>query len=264
MIDLGADTTSAWSKACAALEEDVMSQEANSSHNNVTSNGPLGVWAYDCTMLNCQLFNTSYGVTFNYTNGEQDITVGAPHRQSDEPVKTLYLVYGPNITLGPVAPINTVYCSDQGETTYPAAGSTPCSIFDEQVVQTLAYQATMEAFINLISRNIAFDVQIQNSSILTTTLLNTKQLAFMSDSSVEAETAYYRSLNGSTEYFLQARLANSSFASLSGMPAAGYVPPSQSLSSAIEQMFQNYVVSLMNEGSLRLVKLIQSIYWIFI
>ncbi|KAK6386625.1 hypothetical protein LTR65_008824 [Meristemomyces frigidus] len=117
---------------------------------------------------------------------------------------------------------------------------------------TLSYQAILQAFTDIITGNIANKLSLglfKNSSVVSTTLLNTKELSFLSDRSIELQEAISY---GQPD--LQAALANSSVGSAIGLTPSEEIAPNQSLIAALEEMFQNYTVSLMSSALLQYVR----------
>ncbi|KAK5125237.1 hypothetical protein LTR85_000913 [Meristemomyces frigidus] len=201
-----------------------------------SATNPLGGLADNSTMIDCQLFNTTYTVAFEYTNGDQKVSISASDQSMDRPVATLEWVTGPS----QYTPNQT--CLTLGGPSDMVQAAEKCSTLDSAILRTLTYQAIMEAFTGLIAGNIANNadpILIKDSNVVWTTLLNTKELHFLSDRSIELQEAI---ADGQPD--LQAALANSSVGGVIGLTASDGIAPTQSLAVAIEEMFQNYTLWL--------------------
>ena len=185
-------------------------------------------------MLQCQLFNSTYHVSFEYLEGIQSISIDAPHVATDNGVENIATVTGSWADPPGVPPCP--YLS------FPDKEPGPCR-FDPDVLQALSYQSIMDAFLGNLQGVISFDQgEISGQSrILSTALLDTPELSFLkvnpSDLTVSKELAAVLSSYNTTEVRgLVNRLAGTSH---------------QTLQEAIEQMFQNATVSLMSSAALQ-------------
>ena len=189
------------------------------------------------TMIQCQLFNSTYKADFVYLDSSQSIAVNAPVKSSDKPLTTFHYVSQR------VSSDNTLSeCIRLDNDTFLEL----CD-FDPAILSIISYQAVMEAFTSVLSGTVIGDYDdkiIRNSSILSTALVDTKELAF---------------LNNQTGYFGGIRLdqadLGSSLAKLGkiGFPrtSLNHLAPNQSLSDALEEMFRNLTISLMSSDLLR-------------
>ena len=200
------------------------------------STNPLGNASEGSTMIQCQLFNSTYKADFVYLESSQSIAVNAPVKSSDKPFTTFQYVlqwFSSDHTLSE--------CINLDTDTLPES----CDL-DPTIFPIISYQAVMEAFTSVLSGTVIDDTYedkiIRNSSILSTALVDTKELAFLN--------------NQTAGYFVNDADLGSSLAKLGkmdvcGFPQANRLTSNRSLSDALEEMFRNLTISLMSSDLLR-------------
>lgn len=186
------------------------------------------------TLLQCDLVNTSYSVEFSYSSGAQDVQVLADLTGNSLIVNASAYFTGPTPNFQNCIEFQT------DVTAYSPVnnGTMPC-VFDINAVRLLSYQGIMAAFNNLVIGS----VQNLGSSATTATkvmgtiLGNTEELAFIRDW-VPNNSPY---ANFQTTFLSEAEWA---FLGLTNTN----LPNSQGdLRSTLEQLFQNYTISLLAE-----------------
>lgn len=236
--------------ACLAFETGPVRRSVTPTEPYTGTEEPVSDLFEGSTMLQCQLFNSTYRVTFDYVNGEQSVSIDAPYSSSDKPVTMLAAVTGPGNQV-PGNPTGTCLANlREPEDNLLASNDTRCGI-DSHVLQRLAYQAVMESFTNLISGTISLDNQFgltRSSRIMTTTLVSTNELTFLGDNSVDMG-----SDDGGLVPYLQGALSHSEVANISGLARSDNQRANLSLQDALEETFQNITVSLMSSDLLQYV-----------
>ncbi|KAI9694792.1 MAG: hypothetical protein M1822_000408 [Bathelium mastoideum] len=212
----------------------------NSNQNLSTSNNPLGPLTENMSMLQCQLYNSTYLTEFNYTNGIQSVSVNVTAQDKDTAVRLLPSV---DATLpDDLGPDNCTALVSE-ETQNPSQ----CE-FNISLLSQLSYQAVLQAFASIITGNITlagFTLGLMDAtSIRSTSLMATKELYYLTDSALNMDTQQNQ-LN------LQNIIMNSNSSEVSGAKRLQQAPSSQSLSDVIEIMFQNFTVSLMSSPQLQ-------------
>ena len=199
------------------------------------------------TYFDCQLFNTSYSVSFNYSNGEQSIDVETLRRDQDQPVNTIEWVNGPMPALWFKTGDAPACVWEGGELRDTFDFECSSSKFDARTVQALAYQGVMQAFTQLLQGSIASDPSgvswIRNSSIMSTKLIYTKELAYLTDRRKQEQGSYDT---------LQWMLQNTSvggYAASTENKKVRYLD--RDLAQTMEEMFQQYTVSLLSDPTLQ-------------
>lgn len=189
------------------------------------------------TAVQCQLFNASYHTTFQYINGEQEISVQ----------------YTLDNDQGPITTIRNVYGSVQGRSTCATLNTdgTEC-FFNKTLVQNLAYQSILDGFNQRIVGSVTANLdgtssdgvmqQTADTEITDSVLLQTPQLAFLRDN------------NYGTATSLQSTLQSANYSNAAGTYTNPY-PESAALinttlTSALETAFMNLTVSLMSSALL--------------
>jgi hypothetical protein len=185
-----------------------------------------------------------------YLDGGQSIAVNAPVKSSDKPLTTFDYVgqraSNPDVTLTKCFGLHNT--SDE-HLELPE----PCD-FDPAILPVIAYQAVMEAFTGILRGTLTEDNAnelIKNSSILSTTLVDTKELAFLNDQTtgyLGGSTGFVNNAAQHKPYDLQSALAMFGKMDVSGVPQADRLAPNRSLSDALEEMFRNLTISLMSSG----------------
>ena len=200
-----------------------------SSYNNGTK-ACLG------EVLQCQLHNVSYNVSFDYVDGVQKVDIILDHSDDEDRTPVISNISGP-ITgnWGPCNFMNFTGC-----------------VLDADPFAGLSYQAVFHAFVRNILGSISrrsgllFDqlsdytsVDI-DSKIVETVLVNTKNLAslgqaWQSDDSLQGGLSSTRRLHPQ----------------LRGLVTHTNEKPQLSLGNAMEEMFQKLTVSLMSSAALQ-------------
>jgi hypothetical protein len=230
----------------------------------ITPTNPLGYVGGNVTMLQCQFYNSSYHTEFEYVNGVQSVAT------STEVANTVPII---NVVRGPGrgGPSNSSdYCATLNEVGAYRVNDTGIGIYgetceyDPDLLPQLSYQATLQAFTDLITGSITRGstaisnssagivssgsvTLVDNSLVRSTELLRTRELNFLSDISLHKQTDL------DTGPDLQHSLFVSNESQASGMTLNEQDAPTKSLKDALETMFQNFTVSLMSSESLRYV-----------
>ncbi|KAJ8127806.1 hypothetical protein O1611_g5831 [Lasiodiplodia mahajangana] len=186
------------------------------------SNGELT----DSTILQCELYNSTYHSNFSFINGEQLVDVN---------IKETLNKVDPVIAVGTAA---EVFADDDGH--YGAVNFTK--------VEALAYQAVFDAFGQGLVGSISssFDQSgtlTANTSILASTLSETKELAFLGNWK-DAPTP-----GAFSDLVTWAAYGDARFPGTSVVATAG--PYNRSLSEAMEDMFLNLTIGLMSSSLLQ-------------
>ncbi|OQO04768.1 hypothetical protein B0A48_09692 [Cryoendolithus antarcticus] len=188
----------------------------------------------NATVLQCTLYNATYNAAISWTNGVQIVEI----------------TYGQSY--GTVVPKSLLYAGAMGlGLTASASAASPWS-FNVTSVQTLAYQAVMDALGQVLVGTIgnSFDsagaLQAEGTNIMNTILSDTKELDFLRKyMNGESATAGWSSF--------QAYLSQGNTSDV--WPGVS-VPDSRTadtleLRSAIEQLFENITISLMSSALLQ-------------
>ncbi|KAI9925126.1 hypothetical protein ASPWEDRAFT_176395 [Aspergillus wentii DTO 134E9] len=200
--------------------------------------GDLGdMWrtARDPTITQCSLFNTSYTVEFNYTNGEQTVNI------SDYQY------------LNSVSHIHDVQSNQEHLPDLQSATGAAASIY-QTALEMFAYQAVMEQFCRLMVGWISeapsienytvkgdpkhqwngYSLDIKNTSIMSTALSNAAELGTIKTamSKVGAADGFQNMWNEHSVTHANQKVTGS-------------------LATAVEEMFRNITISLMNSDLLQ-------------
>lgn len=226
---------------------------ASGGNQNVSLNNlenPFGEFGEGAATVQCQFFNSSYNVDFEYVNGRQSITIDAPVKGSDPPFQTFSSVQQVKVNA------TNHNQTDSSDVAYDIGGRcistesgpfpVPCD-YDPAQLRIISYQGIMEAFANLLAGNVtmpSIGPLAKTTRVLSTALLNTKELAFLND-----QNSYYLEGFGNGEDLQQA-LAEAGVA-VSGIAQGDNSTMSHSLGSTLEEMFRNYTVSLLSSELLR-------------
>ncbi|KAF2715845.1 hypothetical protein K431DRAFT_308282 [Polychaeton citri CBS 116435] len=140
---------------------------------------PLGRYGAQFAAIQCQLYNSTYKVGFDYTEGDQDISINNDLDIAAGPIMIARKVYGPRQS-------DSFSCSNVSETL--SLSPDDCD-FNQTLLQTLAYEAVMDAFNRLlvgsVSANLVGDggelALNRNSSIMSTTLVQAPEPQFLRD-----------------------------------------------------------------------------------
>jgi hypothetical protein len=213
----------------------------NLDEPDLTSDNPLGVVGGNVTMLQCQLYNSTYRTKFDYVNGAQTVSIGPIRQGTDTAVPVINFVRGAGS-----GDLGSGKCSTLNEVDGDVFGK-DCD-FDESLLSQLSYQSILQAFATLITGSITLDPTtnglLDSTSIRSTGLLNTKELYYLTDYALHANTS-------DVNPDLQKALSESSISEVSGMSRLRQTASNQSLQDAIETMFQNLTVSLMSSSALQ-------------
>jgi hypothetical protein len=189
------------------------------------------------TLLQCRLVNATYHAEFDYTNGNQTVSVDAPRTPLDTVTGRVIDIYGPST--------NENSCAELHGSTMDAKLSPenyePCRI-QSQVLQRVAYQSIMEAFLNVISGPVSRGDFGFKGNILSTTLLETSELAHLTDYARAHEPPLY----GVHPNLHIAIGVDAGRADIAGLSEPDPTAKRLSLADGLEQMFQNLTVSLMS------------------
>ena len=172
------------------------------------------------TFLQCELWNTTYQASFSYVNGTQSIDLEFPFLDEAEPVNTLA----------------GFFLDDEGCGQIDNSNSS-CSI-DTKTLQRLSYQAIMDALgqvlVGAVHLGDFYEKSTSTSytSILSTALLDTPELAFL-----QAESSFPQA-----DYGRFRQNASSSIKSLYDWNTQN---SQESLETSLERLFQNITISMM-------------------
>lgn len=210
---------------------------------------------YDGSIVKCSLFNSTYVVSFNYTDGFQNVSVEIPYVQDEPQDSIVWDMVIPELESG-----GTVACPDLSSRTdfqwgrplyegndVSATASHECGLFNRKLLRALSYQAVFDAFsyplkgVTGVALSTSRGECPVSSSITETSLINTKELAFLTK---------IRGIKQYSGSFTQA-LRRLDDPNIQGLLRAEEVASNKSLDEALETLFQNVVVSLMSSSSLR-------------
>lgn len=164
----------------------------------------------------------------------------------ENPVPAIHVVEGPNLNSSGCFTLNNEFNLNE---TSRVEGS-PCD-YRSNVLYQLLYLGVLQAFTMLLVGDLSlFDLlhaPTESSSIGFTKLLNNKELNFLIDSSLFSPTATEAHMD------LQHALWQTNKSEISKMTKLRVATASSflSLADAIEQMFQNFTVSLMSSADLQ-------------
>ncbi|KXS97850.1 hypothetical protein AC578_7656 [Pseudocercospora eumusae] len=189
----------------------------------------FGRYFVNSTILECQLWNTSYHTDFTYVDGQQSIDITTSERGKDIPVDTLAGFYM-NGDYPKCAGLNIDY---EG-----------CNV-DRYTLQRLSFQAILDAFGRVFVGTVLDGQQSKYggtyttaTKVMSTVLLDTKELSFLrapSNWATAAETGTYTHL-GSTD----------NMPSLYDWTAEARQKPF--LKHTIEELFQNITLSMLSSA----------------
>ncbi|KAK4494842.1 hypothetical protein PRZ48_014198 [Zasmidium cellare] len=194
---------------------------------NEQANAKLAYMFDNSTLLQCQLYNASYTTNFTYTNGAQDVRIS---RQTLNSVDTLAGFYMPLRNASPsCSAFNANYQN--------------CTI-DPVTLQRLSYQSIMDAFGRIFVGTVLDGQQskyggsyVTKTNVLSTTLLNTKELSFLRAPSnwANADVGVFSNLSKDLQSLYD------------------WTPdsPTASLKDTLEDLFQNITLSLFSSPHLQ-------------
>ncbi|KAI9699475.1 MAG: hypothetical protein M1836_003086 [Candelina mexicana] len=207
---------------------------------SINPDNPLGLVGGNVTMLQCQLHNSTDHTKFNYVNGAQTVSINLAKQETDETVPVINFVRGPGSGKHDAGMCTTLNEVDD------VYGRT--CVFDGSLLSRLSYQAILQAFAMLVTGNITLVKNTNglsdSTSIRSTSLLNTKELQYLTDYALHANTP-------DMQPDLQNKLRLSNMSEVSGMSRIQQTTSNQLLQDAIETMFQNFTVSLMSSSALQ-------------
>lgn len=185
----------------------------------------------NATVLQCELYNSTYSVEFTYVNGNQTVNVNAPSSADVQPFgPAISYIFGPvNATcagLRPVYPDNTT----------PEDELRKLCDFDPETPRRFAYQAMLDAFFGAVSGPIASN-QFTVGNVANTVLLDSDELCLLSDYTLATEP---------DSQFLQNSMLQLGFSEIVGLATPGPNQDRLPLDRILEQLFQNFTVSLMS------------------
>jgi hypothetical protein len=191
------------------------------------------------TFLQCKLSNTTYHAKFNFTGGHQTVDLEFRNLSDSKPVPALEIAY---LNFGKHQDNEGKMTTDHCETVGQQRSSYVNCAINTTTLETLSFQAVMDSFGSLLvggvrtGNNIGKKTIITSTNLLTTSLMSSRELAFMSTG------ASWR--NNSLDSFP----ATDRFTLM--MPKD---PPIKDISLArnLEQLFQNITVSMMSSEILQ-------------
>ena len=210
-----------------------------------TAASPLGSLGENATMIQCQLFNSTYQTRFNYTNLVQSVQIDILNDR-DNPVPAINVVEGPSPNSSSCDTLNIEY--DLNETS--RLKGSPCN-YQSDVLYQVSYQGILQAFTTLLTDNVSLsdyqNAPVDASKIRSTGLVNTRELKFLTDYALLSRI----STEANTDLQHVLWQANMSAAGRMTKLPTGALSSTLSLSDALEQMFQNFTVSLMSSAELQ-------------
>jgi hypothetical protein len=181
------------------------------------------------TALQCKLFDSSYRTLFEYTNGNQTVTVDASRTEDDEDFGLpLNLLTGP---------YNASCRGFHPATLDDLVVDAGACYFDPKLTSRIAYQTMFEAFSQAISGPITFEPW-KSGNVIKTKLVEAAEIYGMSDDELMN--------NQTNNKWLQQSLLDSVHADIAGFSMHATDRNRMPLSLALEQMFQNFTISLMS------------------
>lgn len=179
------------------------------------------------TIIECGLYNTSYHADFQFIDGTQTVNITRAENIYNNIIPIYFL--DSSGALGPLATLSL---------------NGTVNGFNLTEVQTLAYQAVMDAFGGILVGTITNNneefgtVFTSNTSIMSTVLSETVELEFLSKYAASARGSLAQSI---LEY-------KSIYPGISASDTASYNLP---LRQALEDLFQNTTISLMSSALLQ-------------
>lgn len=207
-------------------------------------NDRLAGLAMNSTMLQCELIRSSYHTSFRYINGNQAVETDVLRTPLEESYEVISAITGPTnascvgFSAGYLA--NNSFHGRAADIDWPER----CD-FDPTLSRNLAYQSMVDAFFGVISGPVALD-QENAGNVIKTSLLETEELDFLTDYS--RATNYDRSL---VQDNVQVSLVEMDRADIAGLTASDVGKARLTLAQALEDMFQNFAVSLMSSQPFR-------------
>jgi hypothetical protein len=191
------------------------------------------------TFLQCQLSNTTYHAKFDFTGGQQTLDLDFPKLNESQPVAALEIAY---INFGKHRGIDNNFVTDNCETVGQQRSTYVNCAINTTTLEILSFQAVMDSFGSLLvggvrqGNNIGKKTVITSTNVLTTSLMSSRELSFMStDGSWRNNT-------------LDPFVATDRFTKMMPYdPLLKNVP----LASNLEELFQNITISMLNSEFLQ-------------
>ena len=183
-----------------------------------------GGWSHilrNMTILRCDLFNSSYALDFQYTNGAQNIVVSKADTSQDTPIAAEANFYFPT---GPHETWNATQCN---QLDYPAP-----ICFQQSEAKKASYQGIKDAFNMLLRGSIIMQSEVSDSFITQTVLTDTDELQFLSNQPAVSTT-----------------LGNSP--AFQSRPTKPLLRSRGRLIDALERLFENITISMLSEPYLQ-------------
>jgi hypothetical protein len=217
-------------QACHLVDDFLLSTET-----------PLDSLGENVTLIQCDLVNSTYTTMFNFVDGSQDVDIQVDKSEEGiEVVRTVNWGHDPKLCL-----------QDEDDPTE----STDCK-FDHSVLWRISYQSVMSAFSSMftgqVTQNTNLDARNVNTSVTMTSLADTEDFAFLNED-------YLGNDESETGWNLQDFMANWNASESQGVTYDNETElngnstqrNSLPLDEALEQLFQNFTVSLMSLPDLR-------------
>ena len=190
----------------------------------------------DSTLLECRMVNTTYHVDFEYTDGNQTVTVDAPRAASDTAVETLVHMYGPRETNDSCAELQVFKARGLSV----IQGFEPC-VIEPESLKRVAYNSILDAFFGVIGGPVSRLEFGFRGDILSTALLDTLELGFLTDYA-----RAHKSRGDGAEPNLHVAMGETGRPDLAGLIEPDASTRKLSLAEGLEQVFLNLTVSLMS------------------
>jgi hypothetical protein len=201
------------------------------------SNFTVGVVFENSTLIRCDLVNSSYSVDFNYSNGVQDIQVH-PNRTKNSPIvfPSNFFISLPKPEENGTEPATN--CSPFRTNQY--LDDPPC-LFDSESMRLLSYQGIAGAF-NQLAYGAVLNQGAsiwENTTVMETVLAQTEELSFIRSLNLPSDTDVL--------YTLQTLISKKTAWAYPGLMNPDLPVVSGDLKSTLEQLFQNFTISLLAE-----------------
>jgi len=201
------------------------------------------------TVLRCDVHNSTYHSTFSFVNGLQDVGFNSVTDVTDTPIVTVGEVDAYFNSSNQTDMALRPHACPPSLTWSPSDLSVGC-LFDPLVLSTLSYQAVMHAFTDLLTGMISLgDEEDQQALITSTTQLSSTVLAEAPELTFCQST---QSHNQNAPPSIQQRAVTwdqQPFAGLLNTAAA--TDSTLPFQQALEQLFQNFTISLMSAPDLQ-------------
>ena len=196
------------------------------------------------TMIQCQVHNATYRTSFEYTNGEPRISPSTTVMENAK-LTPIDWVYGPVFFTEDAGKFAKSSCSVLNQIGEAYEDNKSC-YFNESLLSTLSYQAIAQAFFDRIVGSVSGfadgNFHNYNTSVRNTVLAKTKELNFLNEPVPGSESR--------TAGSLQAAILSSNGVSYEGL-VNNITGPVRPLTSTMESLFRDSVVSMISSKSLR-------------